>query len=346
VRKVLIVDDSPLVRHSIQEALEPWGLEIEQAENGAEALARMQAASFDLVYLDLVMPVLDGPSFMRVIRARKVDVPVILINTGTATSLVTFTIRLGASEYLAKPFTAETIRAATARVLRLDPEAMRVAPVRLLLQHPDETLAPTLRKLLPAHVALDAGPLLADALDLARRGDHSLALIDAGVLDGDAGMAAGLLRKALPAAAILSVSRGEAPVPFWHPEGDLDGTIPGALDGPLVHDFLYLNFLRPLVFAQGTLLRAAGFRGEAHHIGAYFGALTRALQARCTRERAAQDMVIDLTALPDEGDRVAALVRAVSAHYANAGGITAWRLQAPVQQALARQPEFQRALFA
>jgi len=343
---VLIVDDSPLVRSSIQEALEPWGLEIEQAENGAEALARMQATSFDLIFLDLIMPVLDGPSFLRIIRARKIAVPVVLINTGTATAQVTFTIRLGAAEYLAKPFTAEIIRTVTARVLRLDPEALRVPQARLLLQHPGETLAATLRTLLPAHVGLDAGPLLADALELARRGDQALALIDAAVLDGDPGMAAGLIRKALPAAAILAVSRGEAPIPYWNPEGDLDGTIPGALDAPLVHDFLYLNFLRPLVFAQGTMLRAAGFRGEAHHIGAYFGTLIRALQARCTRERAAQDLVIDLTALPDEGERVAALLRAVSAHYALVGGVAAWRLQDPVREALARQPDFQRALFA
>ena len=70
MRRVLLVDDSRVVRQALQAALEPYGFEVEHAENGASALLLLRKHPFDIAFVDLNMPVLDGPALLRMMRAR------------------------------------------------------------------------------------------------------------------------------------------------------------------------------------------------------------------------------------------------------------------------------------
>src|SRR5688572_30050528 len=70
VWRVLLVDDSALIRNAMQAALEPYGLELEHAENGEVAVAKAMATPWDLIFLDVVMPHMDGPTALREIRSR------------------------------------------------------------------------------------------------------------------------------------------------------------------------------------------------------------------------------------------------------------------------------------
>jgi two-component system chemotaxis response regulator CheY len=83
-RRVLIVDDSSLVRLYCREALEKAGFEVEQAINGIEAMEKVLVQRFDLLIVDVNMPRMDGFSFLRSLRCEATDaatLPALVITT-------------------------------------------------------------------------------------------------------------------------------------------------------------------------------------------------------------------------------------------------------------------------
>jgi len=73
-RRILVVDDSALVRLYYRDTLERAGFEVEQAINGIEAMEKVLAQPFDLVIVDVNMPRMDGFSFLRTLRRGAADV--------------------------------------------------------------------------------------------------------------------------------------------------------------------------------------------------------------------------------------------------------------------------------
>ncbi|MGZ3429727.1 MAG: response regulator, partial [Polyangia bacterium] len=124
MRRVLVIDDSRLVRAQMQAALAPYGFEVEAAENGGVALQKLTTASWDLVFLDLNLPVMDGPTLLRIARAKGVTAPVVLVTSVSSAHVVSGLFRLGATHYILKPFTADQIRSTTAKILQLDPKLL------------------------------------------------------------------------------------------------------------------------------------------------------------------------------------------------------------------------------
>lgn len=77
-RKVLVVDDEENIRLLFKEELEEEGYEVDTASNGLEALEKVKAAPFDIVILDIKMPVMDGIQALNAIKNMNKDQPVIL----------------------------------------------------------------------------------------------------------------------------------------------------------------------------------------------------------------------------------------------------------------------------
>lgn len=77
-RKVLVVDDEENIRLLFKEELEEEGYEVDTASNGLEALEKVKAASFDVIVLDIKMPVMDGIQALNAIKNMNKDQPVIL----------------------------------------------------------------------------------------------------------------------------------------------------------------------------------------------------------------------------------------------------------------------------
>ena len=77
-RKVLVVDDEENIRLLFKEELEEEGYEVDTASNGLEALEKVKAASFDVIVLDIKMPVMDGIQALNAIKNINKDQPVIL----------------------------------------------------------------------------------------------------------------------------------------------------------------------------------------------------------------------------------------------------------------------------
>jgi two-component system chemotaxis response regulator CheY len=105
--RCLVVDDSRVVRKAARRILEARGFAVEEASDGAEALAACRGGVLpDLVLLDWNMPVLDGMGFLRAARAEfgPDRPPVMLCTTESAFDRIVEALSAGAQEYIMKPF--------------------------------------------------------------------------------------------------------------------------------------------------------------------------------------------------------------------------------------------------
>ncbi|MDT3442505.1 MULTISPECIES: BTAD domain-containing putative transcriptional regulator [unclassified Pseudofrankia] len=131
--RVLVVDDTAINRKLLAAAVAGLGHEVETAENGHRALEILRAADdgprgFDIVLLDLLMPVLDGYATLAEIKADPVlaAVPVIMVSAVPELESVVRCIELGAIDYLPKPYSSTMLRAR----LRASLQARRSAAER------------------------------------------------------------------------------------------------------------------------------------------------------------------------------------------------------------------------
>ncbi len=119
-KPVLIVDDEKNIRLTLSQAMETLELETETAVNGEEALARMAQRHFALILLDLKMPGMNGMEVLRRVRQVRPETKVIIITAhGTIDSAVE-AMKLGAVDFLQKPFAPTEIRELVTRVLDRD----------------------------------------------------------------------------------------------------------------------------------------------------------------------------------------------------------------------------------
>jgi CheY-like chemotaxis protein len=103
--KILVVDDEPSLLGYIRTLLEVSSYSVETVASGAEAVQRLQCGSSpDVVLLDMVMPGMDGIHTLEHLRAIDPALKVVMLSCVSDTRKVAETIRLGAQDYLAKPF--------------------------------------------------------------------------------------------------------------------------------------------------------------------------------------------------------------------------------------------------
>ena len=114
-RHILVVDDEPLVRQSVQLLLEDDGYIVDGAESGAEALALFEPGKFDMVFTDYCMPEMKGDKLAAAIKKRSPKQPVVMI-TAFPEKLTCSDCPLGGVDsFICKPFEADTLRTAIAR---------------------------------------------------------------------------------------------------------------------------------------------------------------------------------------------------------------------------------------
>lgn len=111
--RILVVDDVEANRDLLARRLQRQGHLVEQAEHGQQALDMLATGAWDLVLLDVMMPVLDGIGALTAMKASETlrDIPVIMISANTEIETVVKCIELGAEDYLPKPFDPVLLRA-------------------------------------------------------------------------------------------------------------------------------------------------------------------------------------------------------------------------------------------
>jgi DNA-binding response OmpR family regulator len=116
-KRVLVVDDEKNIRLTLSRTLESMDLPVQTAVNGEEALEKLRAEEFGLIFLDLRLPGMDGLEVLRRIRETYAQVRLIIITAhGTIESAVE-AMKLGAADFLQKPFTPAEIRNLVSRVM-------------------------------------------------------------------------------------------------------------------------------------------------------------------------------------------------------------------------------------
>ena len=117
LRKVLVVDDDPVVGKSFRRVLSGKGYVVITAEDGFDALAKLQAEKYDLVFTDLRMPGLSGLDVAESVRARQPWIPVVIV-TGYGSQRSEQRARAaGVSDFLHKPLSPEMIEDSAAKAL-------------------------------------------------------------------------------------------------------------------------------------------------------------------------------------------------------------------------------------
>ena len=118
--RILVVDDEQKMRRLLEMALRGLGHEVVQARDGQEALEQFENQTFDLVLTDMRMPRMDGLAFLRRLREQGRDVPVVVLTAyGTVESAVE-AMKLGAVDYIIRPFEMATVELAVTRALATD----------------------------------------------------------------------------------------------------------------------------------------------------------------------------------------------------------------------------------
>lgn len=117
-KKILIVDDSEFMRMKIKDIITALGFEVAgEAENGAQALEKFSTLKPDLVTMDLVMPECTGLEGLKLIREKDKNAKVIMVSAVDQKETLAEAIRLGALDFIVKPFEDEFISSTIKRAL-------------------------------------------------------------------------------------------------------------------------------------------------------------------------------------------------------------------------------------
>jgi DNA-binding response OmpR family regulator len=122
-RRVLVVDDEPMVREVVTAYLEREGFSVTEAADGRAALDLVPTTRPDLIVLDVMLPQVDGFSVLSQIRKAS-DVPVILLTARTEETDRVLGLELGADDYVVKPFSPRELAARVRSVLRRSTRTM------------------------------------------------------------------------------------------------------------------------------------------------------------------------------------------------------------------------------
>ena len=116
-KRILLVDDEPLILKGLKYTLEQEGYETDAAMDGEEALAKFQGGHFDLILLDVMLPKLDGIAVCQRIR-EKSNVPIIMLTAKGEDMDKILGLEYGADDYMTKPFNILEVKARIKTVLR------------------------------------------------------------------------------------------------------------------------------------------------------------------------------------------------------------------------------------
>ncbi len=121
-RRILVVEDDSAIRRGLVDALEFADYEVLQAANGIDGMREAQRATIDLLMLDLILPGHSGFEILKATRETRPTLPVIILTARGEEGDRVQGLRLGADDYVVKPFSVREVLARVEAVLRRSPE--------------------------------------------------------------------------------------------------------------------------------------------------------------------------------------------------------------------------------
>lgn len=117
VKKILVIDDEPMIVESVSYNLKQEGFEVATATDGATGLKMAETGDFDLILLDLMLPGVDGLEICRTLRKQS-EIPIIMLTAKEGEIDRVLGLELGADDYITKPFSMRELVARVKAVLK------------------------------------------------------------------------------------------------------------------------------------------------------------------------------------------------------------------------------------
>ena len=157
--RILVIDDELGLREGCRRALQRHGFEVDVAGTGEAGLDKVRESSFDLALLDIMMPDISGIDLLRMVHDHDPDIVCIIITGYATVELAVAAMKLGAYDFIAKPFSDDNLVLAVEkgldkrhleqearRLQRVEEEARRLAQERSMLEELDRVKSAFMRK--------------------------------------------------------------------------------------------------------------------------------------------------------------------------------------------------------
>lgn len=116
-KKILIVEDNPMVIKSLEFKLKKEGYDAHLTEDGRDAMEKLKTESFDLVLTDLMLPFISGNQIIEFIKENYPDLPIIVLSTATQEDIITEAFTMGVDDFITKPFSPNELALRVKRTL-------------------------------------------------------------------------------------------------------------------------------------------------------------------------------------------------------------------------------------
>ncbi len=219
---ILVVDDDPIQRRLLKNAIERQGYVAHMAENGKAALDFLSRTSGDVnvIVLDLMMPEMDGLTFLAALREMGVQIPVIVQTGQGSIEYVVQAMRAGAFDFVVKPVSPERIATSIGNAMKLDHREGKAKVGRRRAG------------VVGFNDIVSASPDMLRVIDLAQRASHSNIPV---VLEGESGVGKEMIARAIQSGSdragkpFITVNCGAIPanlvesILFGHEKGAFTG---------------------------------------------------------------------------------------------------------------------------
>jgi two-component system cell cycle response regulator len=340
--KILTVDDSRAIRQIVLKQLVELGCDVDEAEDGEQGLARLEEVQYDLVLLDVTMPVLDGPGMLAKMREREDKTPVLMLTSESKKTIVAEVMKLGIADYILKPFKPEDLRAKVTKIVgggnpaaamsrpvtssapvasaapvmsSMDADASRQF-IDVLVIDDMENVHKKLRTMLPAHMTLNSSVSAQAALVMCRERVYRAILIDSDIPDVDVATLVPQLRAIQPHAVPIALClRSSNDVNKEMRDKGFTDVLHKPFDKDSVDNFLLKYFdNQELVSTEDNLITVAAFTGKEDRVEKYFQRVAKLAAGFLEKIAAAcyDEAIIDLSAVPPRPERIPRMVVEIS----------------------------------
>jgi two-component system, cell cycle response regulator len=316
--RVLTVDDSKALRVMVRKQLAPLNLELEEAEHGEEGLQKLRENAFDLVLLDVTMPVMDGPTMLRRMREGGNRTPVIMLTAESGSAIIGEAMKLGLQDYMLKPMKPEELRAKVCKLLKMEPPAVVSEQpdggdekINILCIDDMENVSAKLKALLPENeFHLDWCLSAPQALELCRKKKYHAILVDNTLPDTDPSVVVRQLKVLQDTAHFALIALKTDSVAQEASRAGCNSYLPKPFKAEGVAELLEkVGKKQQLVRVEGDLLTLAPCAADAGMDRYFMRVRTAVKEALSTAAQGCYDAVyVDISELPGEADRAVRLI--------------------------------------
>lgn len=124
--RVLVVEDDRDIREILDEYLVSFGCEVTLAVDGKDGLSKLESYEFDTVFCDIAMPTMSGTELLTKVRTRASEMPFVFVTGLGDPALIISAVRLGAADFIEKPFKREQIHRIARRVIAMEEKRQEI----------------------------------------------------------------------------------------------------------------------------------------------------------------------------------------------------------------------------